>query len=402
MVVIAEQHSPVPMTDPQHDVVVVGAGPVGLSLALGLAQAGRSVLVLEKEPTTSDHSRAPIIWPRTQEIFDDLGVLDRFLDAGIVRSEVQLWDADRDEALLRVPIQELRGETPCSHLLLCPQSTTEEILCDAVRATSSAEVCFSAEVTALSPEAGGVEVQYDRNGTSRSATVAFVAGCDGAHSRVREVVAPSFEGMTYRMQAALADLTFADDPEVQSPRMTRRRGVATGIRIDEQRWRVIMPQAPGDTTPLDPRIEQAVDDLFGTGAYTTDWKSEFNLHRRIADPFVNGRIALAGDAAHLTSPVGGQGMNVGIQDANALRRALEEALDRNRATPLARYESERREALEGGAVWATDTLTRGLLAREGAFLVPALRLMNLLLRIGPVRRLVLRRMALLDDPSRRV
>ena len=265
-----------------------------------------------------------------------------------------------------------------------------------------AEVRFSAEVTELSPEAGGVEVQYDRNGTARSVMAAFVAGCDGAHSRVQEAVAASFEGMTYRMQAALADLTFADDPDVQSSRMTRRRGVAIGIRIDEQRWRIIMSRTPDDGTPLDPRIEQAVTDLFGTEAYTTVWKGEFNLHRRIADPFVNGRIALAGDAAHLTSPVGGQGMNVGIQDANALRRALDEALDRGRATPLARYEAERREALEGGAVWATDTLTRGLLAREGAFLVPALRLMNLLLRIGPLRRLVLRRMALLDDPSRRV
>ena len=161
-----------------------------------------------------------------------------------------------------------------------------------------------------------------------------------------------------------------------------------------------MPRTPDDDTPLGPRIEQAVTNLFGTDAYTTVWKSEFNLHRRITDPFVNGPLALAGDVAHLTSPVGGQGMNVGIQDENPLRRALDEALDWNRATPLARYAAERREALEGGAVWATDTLTRLLLAREGALLVPALQVFGALLRIGPLRRLVLRRMVLLDDPSR--
>jgi hypothetical protein len=80
---------------------------------------------------------------------------------------------------------------------------------------------------------------------------------------------------------------------------------------------------------------------------------------------------------------------------------LGDALDRDDPAPLARYEAERREALEGGAVWATDTLTRILLAREGAFLVPALKVLGLLLRIDPLRRLVLRRMALLDDPSRR-
>lgn len=389
------------MTSLQHEVVMVGAGPVGLSLALGLAHADRSVLVLEKEPTTSEHSRAPIIWPRTQEILADLGLLDRFLEAGIVRSTVRLWDADRDEVLLHVPIEELDGETECPQLLLCPQSRTEQILCNALRDEPGAEVQFSAEVTELLPEAGGVEVRYERDGTTRSTTAPFVAGCDGAHSRVREVLGSSFEGMTYRMRAALADLTFEEDPGAHSPRMTRRRGVATGIRIDERRWRIIMPRTPGHATPLNTRIERAVADLFAVDTYAAVWKSAFTLHRRIADSFVNSRIVLAGDAAHLTSPVGGQGMNVGVQDANALWRALDEALERGRSTPLARYEAERREALEGGAVWATDALTRILLARGGAFLVPALQLVDAVLRIGPLRRLVLRRMALLDDPSRR-
>ncbi|MFB6247588.1 MAG: FAD-dependent oxidoreductase, partial [Salinibacter sp.] len=330
------------MTEPRRDIVVVGAGPVGLTLALGLVRADRSVLVLEKEPTTSEHSRAPVIWPRTQEILVDLGVLDRFLESGIVRSIVRLWDADREQVLLRVPVEELRDETECPHLLLCPQSRTEQILCDALRDAPSADLRFSAEVTGLVPRDGSMEVRYERDGEPCVATAAFVAGCDGAHSRVRDAVGASFEGRTYRMQAALADLTFERDQDVRYPRMTRRRGVATGIRIDERRWRVIMPRTPGDATPLDVRIEQAVADLFGTDAYTAVWKSEFNLHRRIADPFVDRRVALAGDAAHLTSPVGGQGMNVGIQDANALGRTLGRALDRDDPAPLARYEAERR------------------------------------------------------------
>jgi 2-polyprenyl-6-methoxyphenol hydroxylase-like FAD-dependent oxidoreductase len=327
--------------------------------------------------------------------------MDRFQEAGIVRSRIQLWDVDRERPLLHVPIEELRGETPFPQLLICPQSTTERLLLDGLRQETSAEVRFSAEVTGVRQGESGVEVDYEHDGTTQTVTSAFVTGCDGAHSRVREAVATSFEGMTYRMQAALADISFKTIQDVRYPRMTRRRGVATGIRIDERRWRVIMPRTPQDTTPLDLRIEQAVADLFGTDAYTAVWKSEFNLHRRIAEPFVDGRVALAGDAAHLTSPVGGQGMNVGIQDANALGRALGQALDRDDPALLARYEAERREALEGGAVWATDTLTRILLAREGAFLVPALKVLGLLLRIDPLRRLVLRRMALLDDPSRK-
>lgn len=390
------------MTTPQYEVVVVGAGPVGLSLALGLARADRSVLLLEKEATTSDQSRAPVIWPRTQEILSDLGVLDRFLEAGIVRSEVELWDADRDQRLLHMPFEELRGETKCPQLLLCPQSRTERLLYEALRDEASAEIHFSAEVIGLEPAASGVIVKYERNGGTHTVRGTFAAGCDGAHSRVRDVLGASFEGRTYRMQAALADLTFEGEPEVRSPRVTRRRGVAMGIRIDEQRWRVIMPRTRGDRPPLEQRIEQAAADLFSTHRYTTVWKSEFDLHRRVAEPFVDGRIALAGDAAHLTSPVGGQGLNVGIQDAHALQWVLDAALDRDRATPLVQYETERRDAIKSGAVWATDALARFLFAWEGALLVPTLQFLGALLRFGPLRRSVLRRLALLDDPSRKL
>ncbi len=388
------------MTERRRDIVVVGAGPVGLSLALGLVRADRSVLVLEKEDGLSEHSRAPIIWPRTQEVLAGLGVMDRFQEEGIVRSRIQLWDVDRERPLLHVPIEELRGETPFPQLLICPQSTTERLLLDGLRQETSAEVRFTAEVTGVRQVGSGVEVDYEHDGTTQTVTGAFVAGCDGAHSRVRDAIGASFEGVTYRMQAALADISFETTQDVRDPRMTRRRGVATGICIDERRWRVIMPRTPGDTTPLDARIEQAVTDLFPTRRYETIWKSEFRLHRRLAEPFVDGRVALAGDAAHLTSPVGGQGMNVGIQDAAALRRALLAALDRDRPQPLHRYATERREALGSGAVRVTDALTRVLLARGGAFLVPALWVFGLVLRIRPIRRAVLRRMALLDDPSR--
>lgn len=388
------------MSTTNHDVVVVGAGPVGLSLALGLARDERSVLVLEKEPGTSEYSRAPIIWPRTQEVLSGLGVLGRLEEESIVRTRVQLWDADRERVLLRFPIEELDGETPCPQLLVCPQSRTERVLCEAVQNEPTAEVRFSAEATDLDRRADGVAVTYERNDTAHTATGAFVAGCDGAHSRVRETVADAFEGMTYDVQAALADVRFETRQDVRYPRMTRRRGVATAMRIDDRRWRVIMPRPPAGGQPLDRRIKQAVGDLFPADAFEATWKSEFSLHRRLSDPFVDGRVVLAGDAAHLTSPVGGQGMNLGIQDAAALTDALQAALDRDRPDPLARYADERREAVEGGVVWATDALTQILLAREGAALVPALRGAGFLLKLRPLRRAVLRRMAMLEDPSR--
>jgi 2-polyprenyl-6-methoxyphenol hydroxylase-like FAD-dependent oxidoreductase len=178
------------MAQPDQDVVVVGAGPVGLSLALGLAREGTSVTVLEKEPDTSEHSRAPIVWPRTQEVFSEVGVLGAFLDAGIVRSRIRLWDVDRDRPLLRVPLEELRDETPCPQLLICPQSTTERILCEALEAEPSATVCFSAEVADLTPVNGRVAVHYERGGPGgRSrrpwppAATGRTAGCGTSSAR---------------------------------------------------------------------------------------------------------------------------------------------------------------------------------------------------------------------------
>lgn len=388
------------MAESQHDVIVVGAGPVGLSLALGLVRADRSVLVLEKGAGLSERSRAPIIWPRTQEILADLGVIDRFHEAGIVRSRIHLHDVDRQRILLELPLQELRDWTSQPHLLICPQSRTERLLYDVLEKAPSAEVRFSAEVTGFAEQDNGVEVAYRRGGSPQTATAAFTAGCDGAHSQIRSTLGADFKGRTYRMEAALADVTLQPDRDVPFPRMTRQRGVATAIRLTDQLWRVILPRSPARRVPLDTRIDQAVVDLLGTADYEATWTSEFSLHRRISSRFRRGRIALAGDAAHLTSPVGGQGMNVGIQDAWALTRALDTALDQGAPEPLDRYAAERRQAIQGGAVRVTDALTRLLLAGQGALLVPALWTTGYLLRYQPLRRWVMGRMAMLDDPSR--
>lgn len=388
------------MEDPDLDLVVVGAGPVGLAVALGLAQKDRSVLVLEKNSGLSEHSRAPLIWPRTQEILSDLDVVSRFEEKGIVRSRIRLWNTDRGRVLLRYPIEELRGETPFPQVILCPQSRTERILYDALEEEPSAEVRFSAEVTGLEQSQDSVEVRFEQNGQSGSVTTAYAAGCDGAHSRVRDAIADSFSGQTYSAQAALTDITFDRQQDVRFPRLTRKRGVATAIRIDDDLWRLIMPRSTERAAPLHTRIDRAVDDLFPASSYETVWKSEFNLHRRVSSSFFQRRVVLAGDAAHLTSPVGGQGMNLGLQDASALIGALDRALKRDTSDPLSGYTSERREAIETGAVWATDRLTQLLLARRGTFLVPFLRLFGFALRIRPLRHMVMRRMAMLDEPSR--
>lgn len=386
------------------EVVVVGAGPVGLCLALGLARSGRSVLLAEKEPSTAERSRAPAIWPRTQEILADLGVVDRFQRAGTLVPEVELWDADEDRVLLRLPLRELAGTTDHPHLLLLPQSETERLLREELEGEGTADVRFSTEVVGVDPARGDrVRVACRRDGRRETVSAPFVVGCDGAHSTVRESLGVDFGGQTYGMRAALADVRLPADRSWRSPRLTARERVAVGLRLRPPGpagrgglWRLVFPVLGDRRLPLDERIDRAVADLFSAARHTTVWSSEFRLHRRVAARFTAGRVALAGDAAHLNSPVGGQGMNSGIQDVAGLLPALDRALDRDDPGALERYGRGRRRAVREGVNRFTDRLTRMLFFGRGRFLKPTLRAVSLALRIPALRRRVLRRLAMID------
>lgn len=362
------------------------------------------MLVLEKEPHTAEHSRAPAIWPRTQELLAELGVAETFLARGIALDRVELVDAATGRVLLSVPLEELAGETRYPQLLIVPQSVTERLLLEAVRSEPTAEVRFSSEVVEVAGDEDAVRVACrGEDGERRTFEAAFAAGCDGAHSTVREAIGASFDGGTYGTVAALADLELADDRDLPFPRLATEEVVAVGIRISERRWRLILPfSAEGDgegERPLDERVAAAARTLFlqvrSEDDYETIWQSRFRLHRRVASRFVEGRVVLAGDAAHLNSPVGGQGMNAGLQDAARLTSALLSALDSDSAAPLADYERGRREAIVEGVNEFTDRLTRFLLFREGRLFRPMLRTADLVLRIPPLRRRFLRRIAML-------
>lgn len=380
----------------QHDVVTVGAGPVGLALALGLARRGVRVLVLEKNASTTEHSRAPAIWCKTQEFLDELGVMDRLAESGILVPCLDLWDADREQVLVRLPIEELRDETPFARLLITPQATTERILHEALQRTASGEVRFGCEVTDVRETSMGVEVQYRSRGSDQAVRARFVAGCDGAHSTVRERLGASLEGITYRFHAALADVVLREAPELRFPRLTTRPRLAIGIRIGADLWRLILPFSGGRQLPLEQQVADAASSLFPGLAYETVWQSDFTLHRRVSSCWTAGRVVLAGDAAHLNSPVGGEGMNAGILDAAALRDSLGAALASGSSQPLADYASQRRHAIEHGVNRFTDQLTWLLLGGEGRYIRPMFRTANAVLAIPWIRRRVLRRLAMLS------
>lgn len=386
----------------EPDVAVVGAGPVGLSLALGLARAGRSVRVLEKEASTAEHSRAPAVWPRTQEVLAELGVVERFLERGTILPEIELWDADRDRRLFRVSLGELSRETDYPHLLILPQSVTEELLLEAVEREPSSEVRFDTTVVGVEQGDGHrVRVAFRGDDGQGELRAAFVAGCDGAHSTLRGCIGADFPGVTYGMRAALADVRVPGGGPERYPRISSRDRLAMGLRFGDsgdagRLWRLILPFSADDELPLEERIDRAVPALLHADRYRTVWKSEFRLHRRVASRFAAGRTVLAGDAAHLNSPVGGQGMNSGIQDACALTRALLEALDAGDPGPLASYGTRRRKQIVQGVNRFTDRLTRVLLLGRGRFPKLGFRLLSLATAVPFLRRRLLRRMAMLD------
>lgn len=381
------------------DVIIAGAGPVGLTLALTLAKQGRRVLVLEKEASLSEHSRAPAIWPRTQEVLEELGVLARCVQEGLLVHDFSLFDADVERSRLRLAFEELRPWTAYPRLLILPQDKTERILYQAL-AANSVEVRFHAEVTGLFQSGEGVRVEYRHKGTDAFVECRYAAGCDGAHSRVRELLGFKLDGMTYSLKASLADIQIENSEKYAFPRLTRKGVWAVAIRIEKNLWRLIFPYEAGETLALDERIRRGAARLFPNETYQVIWQSDFKLHQRSAEHYVKGRVVLAGDAAHLNSPVGGQGMNAGIQDAKALGHALDTALRDQTEAPLQDYERERLQAVKGGVNRFTDRLTRILFFQNGQFFPLILAVVSMLLKLRPLRLRFLRGMAMIPRNRR--
>jgi 2-polyprenyl-6-methoxyphenol hydroxylase-like FAD-dependent oxidoreductase len=341
------------------DVIVAGAGPVGLFLAVQLQARGHSCLVIDRNAAPSAQSRALAIMPRTLELFERAGVVERFLKCAH-RLRAVRFVTERGSALVRFDTLPVRYP----FIAILPQWKTEALLRDRL-AEQQVIVRYGNALAHFRSHSGGVECTVANDEGEYTLRAGFLAGCDGVYSTVRSQLHIPFRGRTYTQRALLADLEVETAlPPDEAVVHVSSAGVVTLFPMSEHQRRLVVI-SPKEVLPqeasrmwLQRRAEQA-----GLGVRLTaepSWTSTFRVHRRVADAMYCGNVVLAGDAVHAHSPVGGQGMNTGLADAWSLASALSVSLTGGSAQNALRQYQRRRLRIAHKVVRTTDVLMHAL------------------------------------------
>ncbi|MHA7651004.1 FAD-dependent monooxygenase [Mycobacterium sp. ML4] len=342
------------------DVAVIGAGPTGLMLACELAMRDVPVEVLERRAGEPNVTRAFAVHARTLELLDARGLTDEVLSRGFRVAEV----APIPGATVSLA-DELRMRYP--FILMVPQSGTEHVLASRARRLG-VPIHHDAELVRLDQDGDGVNLGL-ADGTALRAR--YVVGCDGAHSAVRRLLGVDFVGKQYQTHIMLADVRLTSPPQEQMFARTNAYGVVLVLPFGAGWYRVIVWDRTREHEPLtEPVTVAQIRDAFARiagqdlGVGEMRWSSRFLSERRQARHYRVGRVLLAGDAAHVHSPIGGQGMNTGIGDAMNLGWKLASVVQGpGRQWLLDSYESDR-HPVGAGVLAMTDLLNHLVLGRS--------------------------------------
>jgi 2-polyprenyl-6-methoxyphenol hydroxylase-like FAD-dependent oxidoreductase len=334
--------------DVDQDVLVVGAGPTGLTAAGDLARAGRSVTVLERWPTINPASRAFVTMARTLEVLDARGLADDLVAHSHAAPGVTIFGG------ARIDLTHL--DSPYRFAMITPQTNVDRALGD-YAVEQGAEIRRGIEVIGLDQDADGVTATVRTQGdpTDRHTRwrAKYLIGADGAHSTVRALVGADFPGKAVLSSIVLADVKLAHGPSDGGLTLGSTRNMFAFLApydrhdADGSWYRTMVwdrhHQVPDDHPVGRQEIVDILARSMGTELEVLEvgWKSRFHCEERQVARYRHGRIFLAGDAAHVHSPMGGQGMNTGIQDAANLGWKIDAALAGAPDTVLDSYHDER-------------------------------------------------------------
>ncbi len=342
------------------DVVIVGAGPTGLTLAAALAQRGVQVRVIDRLSAGDNTSRAAVVHARTLEVLEPLGVTPTLIARGVQARRFTI--RDRDRVLVPIGFQHLPTRYP--YTLMVSQAVTEQVLLDRFEQLGG-RVQRPRTLVGLTQDESGATVTLDDGSRLRAR---YVVGCDGMHSAVRERTGIHFAGGSYGESFVLADVHLGGSVPSDEVRLYfSPAGMLVVAPLPDGVHRIVAPVEQAPEQPDAAYLQQLLD-ARGPQAERAQvrdvlWGSRFRVHHRVADAYRAGRVFLAGDAAHVHSPAGGQGMNAGILDAMSLAGALQEALA-GRPSALDAYGAQRRPAAQQVVAFA-DVLTRLATVRPG-------------------------------------
>ncbi|GAA4835411.1 FAD-dependent monooxygenase [Saccharopolyspora rosea] len=348
------------MTD--IDVLIVGAGPTGLTLACELAVRGVRLRIVDRARTFFGGSRADGIQPRTMEVFADIGILDPILASGDLgptlrayRGDEVVWEGRMSEPTEPTP------SVPHPNLWFVPQFRTEEILRDRLAALG-VHVEPGVELTDFTQDADGVTAALSADGTERTVRTRYLVGADGGRSTVRKRLGIPFPGETDETTTML----FAD---ARVDGISREHGRiwqlgdsdVSAVPLAGTELFVLVARPPSGDVPIREHLQQQVTEASGRDdvlVREVTWHTTWRANTRLAERLRDGRVFLAGDAGHVHPPTGGQGMNTGIQDAYNLGWKLAAALAGAPGALLDSYEPERLAAARNALDISTALLDK--------------------------------------------
>ncbi len=343
------------------NVLIVGAGPTGLALALWLTKQNIKVRIIDKSAGPGETSRAMVVQARTLELYRQLDLAEAVVSAGYQNPSINMWARRKHRA--KVVFSDVGADfTPYPFVTVYPQDQHEKLLVEKLSAMG-VTVERKTELLSFHDEKDFVSAALRLpDGSESTIPTKYLAGCDGARSTVRQQLGTGFKGGTYKHIFYVADVHASGlEPENEIHAALDKSDFMLVFSYGKEGKRRLIG------TVRDERAEKAeqlkFDDVhqdviknLGLNVKSVNWFSTYHVHHRMADEFQHNRIFLLGDAAHIHSPVGGQGMNTGILDANNLAWKLAEVIKGNASEKLLETYAIERQAFARKLVATTDRL----------------------------------------------